>query len=372
MKLQITAAFATNSNNHPRLQRVTLLIALFVISFAVASTTLAVVPSPDGGYPNANTAEGANALGSLTTGSGNTAVGFDALLVTSTGSNNTATGSQALVNNSTGGDNTAIGSQALLQNTGSNNTATGASALLRNTTGTGNTASGDVALFNNQSGSGNTAVGDVALYNNSTGNSNIALGSKAGINLTTGSNNIDIGNAGVADDSNTIRIGRIGIHTRTFIAGVTNTNPSGAVTLWVTPDGQLAVLASSARFKDDIKPMSDASDVLLALRPVTFHYRKQIDPERSPQFGLIAEEVEKINPALVTRDREGKAYTVRYEAVNAMLLNEFLKEHCTVQELKSTLAKQQKQIEALTTGLQKVSAQVEANKPAPQVVDNNQ
>jgi uncharacterized coiled-coil protein SlyX len=221
--------------------------------------------------------------------------------------------------------------------------------------------------------------------NNTSGGSNLAVGESAGINLTTGSNNIDIGNSGVADESNTIRIGTVA-QTRVFIAGISGTtaSPSGAATVWVTRSGQLGVLTSSARFKDNIKPMGDASDALLGLKPVTFHYKKEIDPDSTPQFGLVAEEVEKVNPALVTRDTEGKAYTVRYEAVNAMLLNEFLKEHRKVQEqeaaitrLKSTVAQQQKGMEVLTASLkeqaakiQKVSDKVEMSRPVPQVVDN--
>jgi uncharacterized coiled-coil protein SlyX len=223
------------------------------------------------------------------------------------------------------------------------------------------------------------------------------LGAAAGQNLTTGSNNIDISNPGVAGESNVIRIGNevaftdvVGIvhpaHTKTFIAGIHGATASGAVTVYVNSSGQLGTLPSSARFKDEIKAMDKASEAVLALRPVAFRYKNEIDPDRIPQFGLVAEEVEKVNPDLVARDDQGKVYTVRYEAVNAMLLNEFLKEHrkveqqeATITQVKSTAAKQeatianqQKQIEALTTGLQKVSAQVEMSRPTPQMVDNHQ
>jgi len=140
----------------------------------------------------------------------------------------------------------------------------------------------------------------------------------------------------------------------------------------VGSNGQLGTVVSSARFKDQIKPMDKVSEVILALKPVTFHYKKELDPKGIPQFGLVAEEVEKVNPDLVARDDKGKVYTVRYEAVNAMLLNEFLKEHNQVQDLKAIVADQQKQIKALTRGLQKVSDQLELGKPAPQVVGNNE
>src|SRR5206468_4392268 len=138
----------------------------------------------------------------------------------------------------------------------------------------------------------------------------------------------------------------------------------------VGTDGKLGTVVSSERFKDEIKPMDKASEAILALKPVTFHYKRELDPESIPQFGLVAEQVEKVNPDLVARDDDGKPYSVRYEAVNAMLLNEFLKEHRKVEDLEATvaqqqkgfeskIARQQKQIAALTAGLQKVSAQVE-------------
>src|SRR5205814_7161338 len=188
------------------------------------------------------------------------------------------------------------------------------------------------------------------------GNNNIALGSSAGVNLTAGSGNIDIGSAGAAGESNTIRIGTVGTETRAFVAGVSVAVVAGAPVVVSSPSGQLGVAASSARFKQNIQAMGEASDALFALEPVTFRYKTEIDPDGIPQFGLVAEDVEKINPALVTCDAKGQVYTVRYDAVNAMLLNEFLKEHRTVQELKSTVTEQQKQIESLASGLEKVSA----------------
>ncbi len=242
----------------------------------------------------------------------------------------------------------------------------------------GNTAEGDGALQSLTSGIDNTANGNTALFSNTTGSVNTVLGFAAGSNLTTGSNNIDIGNGGVAAEANTIRIGTAGTQTKTFIAGISGTGVSGAA-VKINSSGQVGVAPSSERFKDAIKPMDKASEAILALKPVTFRYKHELDPEGIPQFGLVAEQVEKVNPALVARDADGKVYTVRYEAVNAMLLNEFLKEHRKVeqqdhkiQKQEATIAKQQKQIEALTTGLQKVSDQLELSKPAPRTVGNNQ
>jgi len=196
------------------------------------------------------------------------------------------------------------------------------------------------------------------------------LGLNAGFNLTTGSSNIDIGNNGVAGESKKIRIGTNGVQKNTYIAGIFGVTVPTGVAVLIDSSGHLGTTTSSARFKEAIKPMDKSSEAILSLKPVTFRYTKDLDPDGNPQFGLVAEEVEKVNPDLVTRDDEGKPYTVRYEAVNAMLLNEFLKEHRNVQELKSTLAQQQKQIEALTAGLQKVSAQLELSKPVPQTVLN--
>jgi hypothetical protein len=318
-----------------------------------------------------NSANGVNALVLNTTGASNTANGVNALFSNTTGVNNTANCVHALFSNTIGGNNTATGVNALSNNTtGSVNTATGAAALSSNTTGSNNTATGVNALFNNTTGSVNTANGRDARFNNTTGGNNIALGFGAGDNLTTGDNNIDIGNEGVAAESNTIRIGTVGTQTAIYLAGIMGKTVPRSTPVFVNSDGLLGTVTSSARFKDDIKPMDKASEKILALKPVTFRYKKQIDPDKTPQFGLVAEEVEKVNSDLVIRDKDGKPYTVRYDAVNAMLLNEFLKEHRTVQEQGVTIARLEKQVEALTAGLQKVSAQLEASKPAPQVVNN--
>ena len=338
---------------------------------------------------NNNTASGASALSTNTTGDFNTANGAAALFSNTIGRQNTASGNDALAFNKTGNGNTAMGFQALFSNTaGSRNTAVGWAALFSNTgegffSGVFNTAVGDGALSNNTTGSLNTASGASALSTNTTGVNNIALGGRAGFNLTTGSHNIDIGNEGVAAESNTIRIGTERTHTKTFMAGIFGATVVKGVGVVIDSNGQLGTKGSSQRFKDEIKPMDKASEAIHALKPITFRYKREIDPEGVPQFGLVAEDVAKVNPDLVARDEKGEIYTVRYEAVNAMLLNEFLKEHRKVQELEVTVAHQQADFEATIAGLnarlkeqdskiEKVSAQIEVSKPAPQVVNNNQ
>jgi len=403
------------------------LIPLVLAAFALLSTAQAQLsPPPDGGYAGDNTAEGTDALFSLTTGTENTAVGFDALTSNTTGDSNTATGSIALGSNTTGVRNTANGFAALNSNTtGERNTATGRAALTFNTTGNNNTADGHDALFNNTSairntatgsfalfsntiGPNNTAVGYFALFSNTTGNSNtatgydallnnttgvgnIALGNFAGGNLTTGDNNIDIGNLGVGGEANTIRIGSQGTQTATYIAGVMGRNIPMGTPVFINAGGQLGTVGSSARFKTEIKPMDKASEAIFALKPVTFRYKKELDPNHTPQFGLVAEEVKKVNPELVVRDDAGGTYTVRYDAVNAMLLNEFLKEHKKLQEqeaaisqLNSVVAAQQKiaaqqlkQLKALAARvkqqgaqIENVGAKIELNKPGNVMVSN--
>ncbi|HTL78355.1 MAG TPA: tail fiber domain-containing protein [Candidatus Babeliales bacterium] len=361
----------------------------FLITFAVLCVGVlpnadALTPQPDGGYANFTTAEGTKALQSLTSGVANTAVGWGSLFSDSIGNFNTAVGAGAL-DLDTGDNNTATGAAALLFNTvGTQNTANGTAALEFNDTGGGNTANGAFALFSNTGGQFNTAVGYEALFNNTSGTGNIALGASAGGGITIGSDNIDIGNPGAAE-SNVIRIGFN--QTKTFIAGV-NSVPVTGTAVTIDGSGQLGVAPSSRRFKEQIKSMDTESETILALKPVTFHYKKEIDPKSTAQFGLVAEEVEKINPDLVVCDKEGRPYSVRYDQVNAMLLNEFLKEHRKNEEqevtiasqekemmrqrkgFESKLAQQQQQIEKLTAGLQNVSAQLEAIKPAPQMVNN--
>ena len=328
-----------------------LLIPLVFACFALSPTAHAVSPAPDGGYPNGNTAEGQNALHSLTSGGYNTAIGFLSLfshtqasfntaigagtLLFNTGNNNTATGGAALLNNTTGEDNTANGAYALTNNTlGFANTATGAGALSSNTDGVANTANGDSALsknttgqdnmangvqalYNNTLGHANTAVGNNALISNTTGSFNIALGPAAGSSHTSGSYNIDIGAPGVQGESNTIRIGDPSPGpnpTATYIAGIAGrTVGFGGTTCYVDNNGKLGVLLSARKFKTNVADMGDVSQALLALRPVTFHYKPELDKTGIPQFGLIAEEVAKANPDLVTHDAKGELSTVRYE-----------------------------------------------------------
>jgi hypothetical protein len=343
------------------------LVAFGLAFFGLSPAVQAVSPAPDGGYPGANTAEGQGALLSLTTGTYNTAVGIDSLRSDTTSSFNTALGAGALVSN-TGTENTATGVGALLSNTnGMTNTANGAFALVDNVTGNANTAVGDRALQDN-TGNGNTAVGYAALLNNAGGNGNVAIGFQALTLLTSGIQNIAIGDAaglGVTTANHTICIGTDGnnVDNACYIGNIFGSTSSGGIAVLVNTNGRLGTMTSSRRFKEEIKPMDKASEAIMGLKPVTFHYRKEIDPEGKSQFGLVAEDVEKVNPDLVVRDKEGKPYSVRYDQVNAMLLNEFLKAHSTVQELK-------KEVAALTVGLQKVSAQLEASKPAPQVVKN--
>ena len=345
-------------------------------SLNMANGALALLSNTTG---FANTASGFEALYSNTTGFSNSATGTSALKSNITGSHNTAQGLQALYLNTSGDNNTANGVNALYYNTtGDSNTADGIQALLHNTTGHENTATGSLSLLNNTSGFQNTAIGYEALISNTTGNYNIAVGVFAGQNHTTGDNNIYIGNIGLGVESNTIRVGSS--HTATYIMGIHGETASSGTPVIINASGKLGTTASSQRFKKDIATMKNASEAILSLRPVTFHYKT--DATSTPQFGLIAEEVAKVNPALVLPDKEGKPYTVRYEAVNAMLLNEFLKAHRKIEEqeetisqlkqdFRATAAHQQKQIETLASSLQKVSTQLEMRKPAPRIVVNN-
>jgi hypothetical protein len=245
-----------------------------------------------------------------------------------------------------------------------------------NTTGYENVAVGLQALWNNRTGTQNVGIGDGTLFDNTNGDHNAALGDEAG-SLLTGDYNVAIGADvwGVAGESNTIRIGKTPNQVRTFIAGISGVTVAGGVGVIVDTNGQLGTVVSSKRFKDGIKPMDKASEAILALKPVTFRDKHELDAKGIPQFGLVAEDVEKVNPDLVARDEQGKPYTVRYEAVNAMLLNEFLKEHNKVEKLEATVAQQHKDFEAAVAELkgqiQKVSARLEVTKTAPQTVLNN-
>jgi len=317
-----------------------------------------VTPAPDGGYPGGNTAEGDNALLSLTSGGYNTALGLRSLQKDTEGNFNTAIGAGAL----------------LVNNTAAENTATGAGALLSNAPGfasggNGNTANGAFALVNNGTGSLNTAIGDRALFNDVSGSNNIALGDSAGFSVTTASHVICIGLAG-ANQSNSC-----------FIGQIFGASAPGGVSVFINSSGRLSAPGSSRRFKEDIKPMERASEVIFALKPVTFCYKKELDPQGVLQFGLVAEDVEQVNPGLVVRDNEGKTYGVRYDQINTMLLNEFLKDHRKLHEQEATIAQLKKdfranlaqltaQLKEQAAQIQKVSAQLEASKTPPQVVSN--
>jgi len=424
--------------------------AVALVCFELSPKAQAVSPAPDGGYPGGNTAEGTDTLLSLSSGVWNTALGFEALNNDTVGGNNTATGVRALFSDTNGSNNSAAGVYALYANingwynnavgayalannisgnyntangygalyrniasyntangfaalyrntTGFRNTATGSQALNRNTTGSYNTANGYQALYSNTTGVFNTANGEGALLNNTTGFQNTATGFDALAN-STGVNNIALGfgaGLGVTTANNVIAIGTSGANVSDScfignIRGVTTVN--AAIPVLIDIVGQFGTASSSRRFKKEIKPMEQASEAILALKPVTFHYKS--DSTGTPQFGLIAEQVAEVNPDLVVRDADGEIYTVRYDAVNAMLLNEFLKEHRKVEELKSAVAKQeaaisqqkkdfqatalqqQTEIQALTASLkeqasqiQRMSAQFELSKPAPNVVLDN-
>src|SRR5215211_963147 len=374
------------------------------------------------GDANFNTGVGAGALALTTTGAdSNTAVGTAALLLNTTGFLNTAVGTAALVYNDSGNGNNAVGTYALFKNIdGSDNNALGRSALAENIHSRGNTALGASALANNDvtgnnlanfntavgagalvsntDGELNTAVGFVALSGNTVGHSNQAMGAHALANNDNGVENVAIGReamntsvggilntvvgwqaghevdgidniyigdsagAGIAAEDFTIRIGNEAFVDACYIAGAFGVNDAASIPLRIAPSGHLATGVSSARFKQDIRPMDKASESILALKPVTFRYKN--DANETPQFGLVAEDVAKVNPDLVILDREGKPYTVRYEEVNAMLLNEFLKEHRKNEEQQVSIARQQKQIEALAAGLQKVNAQLATASPS--------
>ena len=401
----------------------------FLSAAGVGSKVQAIVPPPDGCYPAFTTAEGCNALSLLTTGAANTAIGWRslfsastasfntgvgagalalnngesntavgaaALLLNTTGSQNVAVGTAALVFNSAGEDNTAVGAFALNNNTSNQNTAFGSNALFTNTIGIANTAVGAFALASNTGGQTNTAVGvhalsantiannniavgDSALVANTTGGGNTAIGSTALANSATGSGNVALGNnsgANVNTASNVICIASVGkdVNNSCFIGSIhgVQTQNGNAIPVLIDSDNQLGTLSSSRRFKKDIEVMTKDSEAILALKPVRFHYKT--DKTNTPQFGLIAEEVANVNPDLVVRDENGEVYTVRYEAVNAMLLNEFLKEHNAfleeqkkVQKLEAALAAVSERLKEQDAKIERVSARIATNITAPQV-----
>jgi trimeric autotransporter adhesin len=342
-----------------------------------------------------NTATAAEALFSNTTGAYNTAIGNGALFSNTTGGYNTATGVSALESNAEGGANTATGEGALFANTvGDFNTANGFDALSNNTTGGFNTAIGDEALDRNTGGGANTATGAGALSFNETGSNNTAIGFGALSSSQAGNNNTGVGvqaGIGVTTASYVICIGAGGanVNNSCYIGNIWNQS-DGTQAVYVNSEGKLGAQVSSRRFKDEVKPMEWASEVIYSLRPVTFRYKPEIEPTRPPGFGLIAEEVEEISFDLVTRGGDGQANSVRYDAVNAMLLNEFLKEHRKVEQQEAAIAQlerdfqmvstqQQKEIQLLSAQLKeqasqirKVRDQVEMNDAATRAVANNE
>jgi len=351
-----------------------------LLAFVLLPLAQAVVPPPDGGYPGFNTAEGQNALSGLTTGIGNTAVGWFSLFSNNDGSFNTAVGAGTLLFNlgnqasGEGTQDTAIGTAALLNNTtGASNTATGTTALLNNTTGNDNVATGVRALFSNTTGSSNIAIGSSALPNNTSGNFNIAVGAGAGGAITNAFNCIAIGHQGA------------NVNQSCFIGNIRNAVVApDAMPVLIDSAGKLGTTnGSSRRLKQQIKPMGKASESIHALKPVTFHYKS--DSNGTPQFGLIAEEVAEVNPDLVVRDENGEIYTVRYDAVNAMLLNELLKEHRKVEEQnqriqqqEATIAELKKQMQTVVarlkeqdSNIQRVRDEVRMNRPDARVVAEN-
>jgi len=358
-----------------------------LVCFGLCQQVQSATDTPDpGSISLSNTADGDLALVGLTTGIYNSAFGFYALLsnadanfntgvgagvlLVNTASENTAVGAGALFSNADGEDNNAFGTFALFNNVSGNfNNAHGRNALL-NSTGSQNNAMGDDAMESNTTGSFNTAVGDDALFFNVDGSNNVAIGDEAGTGLGPSVSNciaINVPGAGTfATLDNTCFIGSI------FDQPVSDVGTQEAV--FVDQFNVVGITASSRRFKHDIQPMDKSSEAILALKPVTFKYNSDINGRT--QYGLVAEDVAEVNPDLVVR-RNGEISTVRYEQVNAMLLNEFLKEHKKVQNLEVTVAQQQKGMEVLTAQLkeqaaqiQKVSAQLEVNKAAPQVVTN--
>ena len=292
---------------------------------------------------------GADAGNLTTTGAANSAFGAEALRYDTSGANNTAFGFRSLRANTTGNRNSAFGILALYANTGSYNSAFGFRPLSSNTTGTYNVAFGQRTLELNTTGNHNAAFGDQSLRNNTTGTHNVGLGWYAGASQTTGSNNIYLVNTGVAGESNQIKIGIVGTHTGTTIAGISGAVSTSGVAVLVNANGKLGTTTSSARYKQDVRDMSDASDVLMKLRPVTFRYREDVvgsQDAKETQYGLIAEEVAQVAPELVAPDLDGKPYSVKYHELPALLLNELQKQERVIQQEEQVIAALSARVEA--------------------------
>lgn len=315
-----------------------------------------------------NTVIGSGSLSSNTTGRSDTAIGFNALYLNTEGSSNTATGASALRSNTSGNFNNAFGTSALGANvTGSNNSAFGGEALSGNLTGSNNTAVGSGALtlsqfaigntaigalaLSNNSGSSNTALGYSALFQNVGGTNNIGIGANGGVNVTNGSFNIEIGNQGASGDSNVIRIGDNSNQTSAFIAGISNSFVAGSVVL-IDSNGQLGIVASSERYKQDIHDMAGTSDALMHLRPVTFRYKQSTGTgNKSLQYGLIGEEVAKIYPELVVYGKDGQVESVQYHQLPALLLNEWQKQQRTIKQQQEQIQQQKELTHSLESRL---------------------
>ena len=297
-----------------------------------------------------NTADGYNAFFSNTTGNRGVAVGSSALYANTTGSYNDAVGDSALISNTTGSYNAGFGAAALYSNTtGNYNSAAGDFGLYDNTTGGYNNAQGYGALRHNTTGNYNAAMGVYALFTNTAGSNNVAMGQLAGY-YVIGSNNIEIGNKGTAADNAVIRIGTPGTQTTTYIAGVSGVNVTGGAAVVVNASGQLGVMSSSLRYKEDIRSMGNSSDRLLALRPVTFRYKKADENGQKPeQYGLIAEEVAKVMPELVVYNQKGQPETVAYQTLAPLLLNEVQREHRQVEIQARQLAALKAQVAKVDT-----------------------
>lgn len=400
-----------------------LLVSIILFCFGILPLTQALTPTPDGCYPNYTTAEGCDALKLLSTGDGNTAMGWRSLFSNTVGNFNTAIGAAALVL-TTGSYNTAVGASALLLNTtGSFNDAMGVQALFNNTTGAFNSAIGDATLFTNTAGNDNVAVGGGALFFNQTGDENTAVGRQALIENTTadantavgfqalntnhtGHNNTAVGvgslaqnatgslNTAIGDSAGAVitgdgnvcighLFGEADVSNSTYIANIGATaQPVGGTVVGVTVDstsGKLGFQPSSRRYKEDIKPMDNASEELFVLKPVTFRYKNQVDPKQRLDYGLIAEDVAEANPDLAIRNQKGEIESLNYGAIYAMLLNEFLKEHRAFIEEQGKVSKQQKEIDTLKQELkeqgsliQKVNDQLQLSQRTITVANRNQ
>ena len=328
---------------------------------------------------SSNTATGQTTLYFNTSGSNNTGDGRGALTYNTTGSNNTAAGYSALYNNKTGSNNVGTGVYALMSNkSGSYNNAFGYDALFANTNGTKNVAVGGSALYRSTIGNYNEAVGSQALYGNTTGSSNIGIGYQAGYYPQTGSNNIEIGAAGATTDNATIRIGTQGTQKATYVAGISGVNVTGGTAVVVNSKGELGVVSSSRRYKDDIRSMGNASSRLLSLRPVTFRY-KQADAkgQKPEQYGLIAEEVAKVMPELVVYNETGQPETVAYQALAPLLLNELQRERQRsmqeARDLNRQLSAQAQQLKVRDTRVDSLEGQVlELRRVVSQMINSRQ